>query len=146
MGRITRLFDKPTECIETECYIYAPTNLKREPAKRVKIPCALWDTGASCSLISTRVAKVLGLTSIGKTGVSGYNSGVDVKDTYLVHVGIPTRDIVTNITAMECGSEDYDAIIGMDIIGKGDFAITHANGKTKFSFQIPGSADIDFTK
>lgn len=146
MGKITRTFDKPTESIETECYIYASTELKEGSVKRVKIPRALWDTGASCSLISTRVAKVLGLESIGKTGVSGYNSGVDVRDTYLVHVGLPTGDIVTNIQAMDCGSDEYDAVIGMDIIGKGDFAITHMTDKTKFSFQIPSATDIDFTK
>lgn len=147
MGQITRIFQKGTESIETECYIYAPIDLsKSDNVKRVKIPCTLWDTGASCSLISARVAKVLGLDSVGKTGVSGYNRGIDVKDTYLIHIGLPTRDIVTNIKAMECDSEEYDAVIGMDVIEKGDFAITNSNSEVKFSFQIPSSADIDFTK
>lgn len=146
MGKITRTFDSQAESIETECYIYAPTELNAGSIKRVKIPRALWDTGASCSLISERVAKVLGLKSIGTTGVSGYNSGVDLKDTYLVHIGLPTRDIITNIRAMECNSDEYDAVIGMDVIGKGDFAITHIDGNTKFSFQVPSASDIDFTK
>ena len=59
----------------------------------MKVVRSLWDTGASVSLISARVAKVLGLVSIGKSGVSGYNVGIDVKDTYCVHVGLPTGDI-----------------------------------------------------
>ena len=44
----------------------------------MKVVRSLWDTGASVSLISARVAKVLGLVSIGKSGVSGYNEGIDV--------------------------------------------------------------------
>ena len=35
-------------------------------------------------------------------------------------------------------------LIGMDIISKGDFAITHPGGHTKFSFRVPSQADIDF--
>jgi hypothetical protein len=33
----------------------------------------------------------------------------------------------------------------MDIIAKGDFAITGKSGNTKFSFRMPSIADIDFT-
>ena len=94
MGAITRRFQEKVDCIVTECYVYAATNLTRgDSVKRVKIMRSLWDTGASVSLISARVAKVLGLTSIGKSGVSGYNEGIDVKDTFLIHLGLPTGDI-----------------------------------------------------
>lgn len=55
-------------------------------------------------------------------------------------------DIVTNIKAMECDSEEYDAVIGMGVVEKGDFAITNSNGEVKFSFQIPSSVVMDFTK
>ena len=87
MGTFTRHFQEKADSIVTDSYVYAPTDLTHgEQVKRVKIVRSLWDTGASVSLISARVVKVLGLTSIGKTGVSGYNDGVDVKDTYLVHI------------------------------------------------------------
>ena len=102
MGAITRRFENKVDCIVTESYVYAPVDLSLcKDVKRVKVVRSLWDTGASVTLISARVAKVLGLTSIGKSGVSGYNEGIDVKDTYCVHVGLPTGDIVTNIMAME---------------------------------------------
>ena len=51
--------------------------------------------------------------------------GVDVKDTYLIHIGLPTRDIVTDIMAMEFDSDEYDVVIGMDVICNGDLAITN---------------------
>lgn len=103
----------------------------------MKVVRSLWETGASVSLISARVTKVLGLVSIGKSGVSGYNEGIDVKDTYCVHVGLPTGDIVTNIIAMEFDSDEYDVVIGMDVIGKGDLAVTNLNDRTTFTFRIP---------
>ena len=34
----------------------------------------------------------------------------------------------------------------MDIITRGDFAVTNRGGKTTFSFRIPSQADIDFVK
>lgn len=147
MGVITRKYDVKVDCIVTECYIYVPVDLSScKDVKRVKVVRSLWDTGASVSLISARVAKVLGLVSIGKSGVSGYNEGIDVKDTYCVHVGLPTGDIVTNIMAMEFDSDEYDAVIGMDVIGKGDLAITNLNDRTTFSFRIPSEEVIDFSK
>lgn len=145
MGAITRKFQERVDAVVTECFVYAPTELSADSGvKRVKIPRALWDTGASCSLVSSRVAKLLELESIGKTGVSGYNKGIDVKDTFLVHIGVPTGDIITNIQAMECDSDEYDAIIGMDVIGNGDFSITNYEGKTVFSFRIPSEEHIVF--
>ncbi len=145
MGTITRRFQEKVDCIVTESYVYAPVDLSVcKDIKRVKVSRSLWDTGASVTLISARVAKVLGLSSIGKSGVSGYNEGVDVKDTYCVHVGLATGDIVTNIMAMEFESDEYDVVIGMDIICMGDFAVTNKNEKTTFSFRIPSEEEIVF--
>ncbi len=145
MGTITRRFQEKVDCIVTGCYVYAPVDLAScKNIKRVKVQRSLWDTGASVTLISARVAKVLGLSSIGKSGVSGYNDGVDVKDTYCVHVGLATGDIVTNIMAMEFESDEYDVVIGMDIICKGDFAVTNQNERTTFSFRIPSEEEIVF--
>ena len=35
-------------------------------------------------------------------------------------------------------------LIGMDIISRGDFAVTHPNGNTKFTFSMPSTDDIDY--
>jgi len=147
MGTITRRFQEKIDSIVTESYVYAPTDLAQGGSvKRVKIQRSLWDTGASVTLISARVAKVLGLTSIGKSGVSGYNQGIDVKDTFLVHIGLPTGDIITNIMAMEFDTDEYDVVIGMDVICNGDLAITNKDEKTTFSFRIPSEQEIVFSE
>ena len=42
--------------------------------------------------------------------------------------------------------KNIDVLIGMDVIKNGDFSITSSDGKTKFSFQIPSTYNIDFEK
>jgi len=42
--------------------------------------------------------------------------------------------------------DEYDVVIGMDVICNGDLAITNKYGKTTFSFRIPSEAEIDFSK
>ena len=138
MGAFTKTFTPTADCIVTESYIYSPVELHTsKDVKRVKIARTLWDTGASCSLVSERIAKLLNLEPIGKTGVTGYNSNIDVKDTYLIHAGLPTGDIVTNIMAMACESEEYDAIFGMDIISFPNSLISATS--TDKSIQSPAS-------
>jgi uncharacterized protein YecA (UPF0149 family) len=39
---------------------------------------------------------------------------------------------------------DIDVLIGMDILGQGDFAVTSHKGKTTFSFCCPPRREIDF--
>jgi hypothetical protein len=40
----------------------------------------------------------------------------------------------------------YDVLIGLDIICRGDFAISNYNNSTQFTFRIPSICDIDFCK
>ena len=86
----------------------------------------------------------LGLVPIGTSEISGVSSGVEFKRTFLIHVGLPTGDVITNVLVSEFDGEDYDLIIGMDIIQNGDFAVTNANDITAFSFRIPSKEEIDF--
>lgn len=37
-------------------------------------------------------------------------------------------------------------LVGMDIIGHGDFAVTNHNGKTIFTYRCPSTNQIDFVK
>lgn len=43
-------------------------------------------------------------------------------------------------------NKEFDVLIGMDIITRGDFAISNFNGKTLFSFRSPSVASVDFVK
>ena len=131
------------EAIITECRICAPVDFSKGemPDKVYTTQNAMWDTGATNTLISSKIIKALGLKPFGKSGLSSAN-GVIETDTYLVHVGIPSGSIVTNILALEDDNEDYEVVIGMDIITQGDFAFSNKDGHSTFSFRIPSQEEI----
>ena len=107
---------------------------------------AVWDTGATNSVIAHRVVEKLDLISTGLTEVFQVNGPPYLANTYLVRVMLPNNlefhDIL--VTSSDLAGDDADVLIGMDIISQGDFAITHPNRRTKFSFRFPSKADIDF--
>lgn len=147
MGATTKRHQCVVDGVVTDCYVYSPSELAGgQKVKRVKITRSLWDTGSSTTLISKRVVDALCLTPIGESCISGYKQGVDILDAFLVHVGLPTGDIVTDVVVTEIDNDDYDVVIGMDVISKGDLAITNKNERTTFSFRIPSEIEIDFSE
>lgn len=56
-----------------------------------------------------------------------------------VYGGIP-------ITKIELELTGFDALIGMDIIGLGDFVVSSYEGKTAFSFRMPSLHCFDFVE
>jgi predicted aspartyl protease len=106
----------------------------------------LWDTGATGSCITKKVVDALGLSSVGIVECSTA-SGRDNRNSYMVNLLLPNGIMVTGIRAIECAlARDIDALIGMDVILKGDFAITNFNGKTMASYCYPSRGEIDFNK
>jgi predicted aspartyl protease len=105
---------------------------------------ALYDTGATHSTISPKVVQDLTLQSIGATSV-GVGGGNLTTTSHLVNITLPNNSMFTmvRVAQVEVPSGE-DVIIGMDILGLGDFAVTHFGGKTTFSFCVPSRKDIDF--
>ena len=77
---------------------------------------------------------------------AGIDDEPDETDLYMVNIRLPNQVTMENVPVSRGGFSGGDVLIGMDIIGQGDFAITHPDGKTKFTFQIPPQADIDFVQ
>ena len=50
------------------------------------------------------------------------------------------------MSVSEGGLSNTEVLIGMDIIGMGDFGITNYDNKTTWSFRIPSIGEIDFIK
>ena len=131
------------EAIITECRICPPVDFSsgKTPSKVYTSPNAMWDTGATNTLISSKIVKFLDLKPFGRSGISSAN-GVIEANTYLIHLGIPSGCVITNILAIEDDNEDYEVVIGMDIISRGDFAFTNKDGHSTFSFRIPSQEEI----
>lgn len=96
-------------------------------------------------LISNELANNLNLHPIDKIKVQ-HAAGTSYENVYLAIVHV-TKKYYVEIELTEFKSTDnFEIIIGMDVISKGDFAITNQNGITTFSFRLPSSTTIDFTK
>lgn len=106
-----------------------------DPSKKVMIK-AIWDTGATHSVITENVFKALSLSAIDQAVVNGVNSRKVVPIT-MVHIGLPNKILVKSHRVTVCDISGGDMLIGMDIIAKGDFSVCTGDGKTLFSFAIP---------
>jgi predicted aspartyl protease len=105
---------------------------------------ALYDTGATHSSISPQVVTDLGLASIGAQNV-GVGGGTLTTTVHLVNIGLPNKVMFPMVRVAKVALHgSIDVLIGMDILGVGDFAVTHRNGKTTFSFCCPSRQEIDF--
>jgi hypothetical protein len=106
---------------------------------------ALWDTGATGSVISQKIVDDLKLSpvSFGKAhGVDGeYETAY-----YYVDILLPNNVAVTKLRVSLGKLLGCDLLIGMDIICRGDFAVSNFGGKTVFTYRIPSSQTTDYVK
>jgi hypothetical protein len=104
---------------------------------------ALWDTGATNSVITAETAKQLNLTPVGSVLVN-HAGGSSPSNTYLVNLVLPNQVGFAGVQVSECVDSEFGVIIGMDIICSGDFSITNVNQKTVMSFRNPSLKTIDY--
>lgn len=107
----------------------------------------IWDTGATNSCVSESLAKKLNLQSIQKALVQGVH-GTEEVNVYLVDIILPNDKIKLTVPVTECKELSDDksicVLIGMDVITKGDFCITNAQGKTVMTFRVPSVETVDY--
>lgn len=107
---------------------------------------SIWDTGATNSVITQRVVNECGLKPTGMVMVHGA-TGEKMCETFLIDMLLPNNIVISSVNATKADHlSGCDILVGMDIINLGDFAITHPQGRTKFSFRIPSKGEIDFVK
>lgn len=134
------LFELTNECEVTGGW--DPDNPDEREPGREKFT-ALWDTGATNSVISQVVVDACELLPIGFTEVF-HVDGSYLSEVYLVNITLPSDFTVSNLSVAKADIPLADILVGMDIISLGDFAISNQNGGTKFTFRIPSIEDIDF--
>ena len=67
-------------------------------------------------------------------------------NTYLINLFLPNNAALKALRVSEGSIAGADMLIGMDVIGMGDFAITNCNGFTWWTFRIPSIEGIDFVE
>lgn len=117
-----------------------------EAPQRIQVN-ALWDTGATHSVITTKAASALSLISVGDILVN-HAGGSSKSSRYAINFYLPNNVNIQGVLASECsdGAGDFDAIIGMDIISMGDLSITNVNQRTCMSWRIPSIATVDYVE
>jgi hypothetical protein len=121
-----------------------PAFVPAAPQPQEKKYVALYDTGATHSSISPKVVADLNLASIAATNV-GVGGGTLTTTSHLVNIGLPNLVMFSMMRVAKVALHGgIDALIGMDILGVGDFAVTHHQGNTTFSFCVPSRREIDF--
>ena len=108
---------------------------------------ALWDTGATNSVVTPRVVKEMGLIPIGM-GQSRHAGGVSDVNIYMVTLMLPNNVIIPNVKVSECAEQEgrFDVIIGMDLITLGDFTISGQGNKRMVSFSMPSAFNVDYVQ
>ena len=108
---------------------------------------ALWDTGATGTCISKKLVTLLSLVPTGMQNIQT-PSGSSQVHTYLVNIILPNNVKIKNVMVCdsEIGEQGFDILIGMDIITKGDFAVSNSNDKTIFTFRVPSIKSTDYAE
>jgi hypothetical protein len=129
-------------------YLFSKVEISREASEGERVAMyptlAMWDTGANCSCITSDVVKALGLQEVRKTFVRT-GAGDVVQNVYEICIHLP-NEVSVNVTATEIPalSGGLEALIGMNIIGLGDFAISNFDGRTQMTFRVPSVEHADY--
>lgn len=105
---------------------------------------ALWDTGATGSVVTPGTAAALGLIA---TGVKNSRTagGMRPAKTYLVNIYLPQAVAFAGIQVSDCvDTGGFDAILGMDVISQGDSVISNHDGQTWLTFRVPSCGRVDY--
>lgn len=143
----TTIFNGLANCLINKVEIGPAFNPEeQEPPPKLTTYNAIWDTGATNTIITERVANDCGITPTGVTRLETV-SGTDSGYTYFISILLPNKLGIPNIKVAEGNLKNpIDLLIGMDIINKGDFAVNNIGNRTSFSFRMPSLERVDYTK
>ena len=106
---------------------------------------AIWDTGATHSVITAKVVEDLKLTPMGYTVVHTANGETRQKQ-YIANLYLPNQVMFGMLKVTEAPLHEADILIGMDIISKGDLCISNFEGRTMLTFRVPSCQSFDFVQ
>lgn len=95
---------------------------------------AIFDTGATSSMISSDIAHALGLQSIDTALVTGIH-GTERVPIYTVDVRFKGGFILSSLKVAEADADaGFDILLGMDVIARGAMLLSSHDKRTLFAF------------
>ncbi len=140
-----------TRVLQNEVHVskaFDPSSAPKPPSPQkvgAKKFMAIWDTGATGTVISQKVINECGLKQIGIAEVYTANDK-RLSPVYLASIFLPNRVYFPQLRVTEGTISEADVLIGMDIITRGDFAVTNSDGRTTFSYRWPSMERINFVE
>lgn len=130
------------QCGITQAFAIGGAGIQAQPQPFM----AIWDTGATASVITQEVVAACGLKATGMTRVHHVQGTADA-ETYLVNIYLPNRVVFPTMRVTKGDlTGGANILIGMDIMSQGDFAVTNFQGLTKFTFRVPSQLHLDFVE
>lgn len=142
MSVLTKDYEGLVEAVATECVVFSPDHAEGEQPKAFVANMAVWDTGATNTIITPEIVEKLGLKPAMTGGLSGIGGDVE-SGIYKINLGLPGGILVYDVPAFVSDQlDDYEMLIGMDVILLGDFCLSNKDDRTVFSFRIPTKEHI----
>jgi len=145
ISSFTQICSKEERCLTTLC----GASEAFDPQKRDKnFPHitqykSIWDTGAMGIVVTKNVIERLKLQPIRPIHVETASGPYDTF-AYLINLYLPNNILIPGVWVSEGKIVDADILIGMDVISRGDFAISSSDKSTKFTFQMPSNHNTDY--
>jgi predicted aspartyl protease len=132
-GKATLIGDNLLRLISTATVCFPEAMLPKKSPPCNMIAKAIWDTGATNTVISSRVARKLRLQNVGYQDVC-HAGGISTVPVYYITLCIHGEVRKFSLRATEGNIAGADVLIGVDIISHGDFHVDSCSGITLFSF------------
>jgi len=134
--------------LQTPVHVGLP--IKTTKASGVSMPAkpnaqAIWDTGATITVVTKGVADRLGLRPVGMIKCKTVG-GERESNIYVISLFLPNGVCIPEMKVCEGEVDGGDMLVGMDIIVSGDLAVSNFQGKTTISYRWPSAARIDFQR
>jgi hypothetical protein len=128
--------DDPLKLISSACVIGGPEPIACE---------AKWDTGATVTCISHELAETIGVEP-DYTYAIGTSNGQSIENGYKLGLVLPNGMEVSPVDMIESDIHrlGFDMLIGMDVITRGDLAVSSKGSSTQFTFRMPSLEEADF--
>lgn len=98
---------------------------------------AIWDTGATSSMISKEIADKLGLHPVGQVKIAGVH-GSQAANVYEVDLAFDNGCRIPAVRVSEAAAGGgFDVLLGMDVIGRGIFIVDGSGEGTRVYFACP---------
>ena len=129
-----------------EVYVSDTLKTLRIPLKSAYKCNGLWDTGATNTVISSKIIDELKLPIVSKTPIQSVN-GRSETTMHVIDLWLPNHMVIRKVRALRGDlPSEIGVLIGMDIIVRGDFSISNYGCKTLFSYRSPSSSPMNYVE